>query len=160
MKMLKTVWIIGLMIMASPAIAAKTTPPKIGVLLNPTSTDFTPENNPPCTAMLYVDNKAVFDRTNLERPIINIDGKDVILRISQVKYRSKPLATTDELLQEIWERDDLKVVIDYNVRSSNYYGVEYVAIITASRKSARKTGARKLQSYVGAYGVFGCPRHP
>jgi hypothetical protein len=160
MKILKTVWMIGLMTMASPVIAAKNTPPKIGVLINPTSTDFAPENGPPCTAILYINNKAVFDRTNMERPIINIDGEDVILRILQVKYQPKPLAAEDELLQEIWERNDLKVVIDYNVRSSNYYGAEYVAIITASRKSSKRTRARKLQSSVGAYGVFGCPRQP
>ncbi len=146
--------------MATPAIAAKATAPKIGNLINPTPTDYTPENGPPCTAILRVGYEAVFDRTKLENPVINIDGKDVFLRVSQIKYQPKPLAAEDELLQDILERDDLRVVVDYKVLGSNYEGANYEAVITASRKLPRKSRAKKLQSQVIAYGLFGCPRQP
>ena len=160
MRTLKEILAIGFITMATPAIAAKTTTPKIGGLINTTSTDYIPENGPPCTAILRVGYEAVFDRTKSENPVINIDGKDVFLRVLQIKYQPKPLAAQDELLQDILERDDLKVVVDYKVLSSNYEGANYEAVITASRKFSRKNRAKKLQSQVKAYGVFGCPRQP
>jgi hypothetical protein len=94
----------------------------------------------------------VFDRTQEDKPVMNIDGQNITLQLVRRKIKSptKTLATNlPELSQEVFAYRRLRVTIDYQVVDDDLYLTTYDALITARRDG--------LRIRLKARGEYGCP---